>query len=196
MLRRSVFASRRFCEVSLTVTMNETLLFLIGPRGSGKSTVVRLLAHELGWDWLDADAELEKRYGQSIRAVFAREGEAGFRDKEAAVLADLCRLRRHVVATGGGVVLRDDNRQLLRASGRVVWLSADVETLWQRLRADEATAERRPPLTVGGRAEIEEILRLRDNLYRQCADYVVDTAARSPAEAVEEIVRWLASEVA
>ncbi len=171
-------------------------LFLIGSRGSGKSTVARLLARQLGWDWLDADEELEKRYGQSIRAVFAAEGEAGFRDKEAAVLADLCRLRRHVVATGGGVVLRDDNRQLLRASGRVVWLSADVETLWQRLQADGATAERRPPLTVGGRAEIEEILHLREPLYLQCAHFVVETATRAPAAAAEEIARWLASGVA
>ncbi|HTU93040.1 MAG TPA: shikimate kinase [Gemmataceae bacterium] len=166
-------------------------LFLIGPRGSGKSTVAQLLARELGWDWLDADDELEKRYGRSIRAIFAAEGEAGFRDKESAILAELCRLPRHVLATGGGVVLRESNRSLLRASGRVVWLSADVETLWQRVLADGATAERRPPLTVGGRAEIEEILRMREPLYRQCADFIVQTAGRGPNEIVAEILRWM-----
>lgn len=174
--------------------MNESLVFLIGSRGSGKSTVARLVAHELGWDWLDADEVLEKRYGLSIRAIFEREGEAGFRDKEAAILAELCRLRRHIVATGGGVILREDNRDLLRSSGRVVWLTADVETLWQRVRGDDATAERRPALTVGGRAEIEEILHLREPFYRQCADRIVDTAGRAANEIVAEMVRWLASE--
>lgn len=176
--------------------MNESLVFLIGSRGSGKSTVARLVAHELGWDWLDADEVLEKRYGLSIRAIFEREGEAGFRDKESIILAELCRLRRHIVATGGGVILREGNRDLLRSSGRVVWLTADVETLWQRVRADDATAERRPALTVGGRAEIEEIFHLREPLYRQCADRIVDTGGRAVNEIVAEMVRWLASGVA
>ena len=171
--------------------MNEAPLFLIGPRGSGKSTVARLLARELGWDWLDADDELEKRCGQSIRAIFATEGETGFRDKESAVLAELCRLPRHVIATGGGVVLREGNRSLLRSSGRVVWLSADVETLWQRVQSDSGTAERRPPLTVGGRAEMEEIVHSREPLYRQCADLIVQTAGSQPYEIVMEILRWL-----
>jgi shikimate kinase len=153
-----------------------------------------LLARELGWDWLDADEELEKRYGQSIRAIFAVEGEAGFRDKETAVLGDVCHLRRHVIATGGGVVLRDGNRAFLRASGRVVWLRADVETLWQRVQGDSATAERRPVLTVGGREEIEETLRLREPLYRQCADLVVETSGRKVDDIVAEILQWLRGE--
>ncbi|HZV07057.1 MAG TPA: shikimate kinase [Gemmataceae bacterium] len=165
-------------------------LFLIGPRGSGKSTVARLLAHEIGWDWLDADEVLEKRYGQSIRAIFAAEGEAGFRDKEAVVLGELCRLDRCIIATGGGIVLRENNRALLRASGRIVWLKADVDTLWQRVQADGATADRRPPLTVGGREEMEEILRLREPLYRQCADLIVETTGRAPAAIVAEILHW------
>ncbi|HTU17448.1 MAG TPA: shikimate kinase [Gemmataceae bacterium] len=176
--------------------MNESLVFLIGPRGSGKSTVARLLAQLLGWSWLDADEELEKRHGRSIRAIFAAESEAGFRDKEADLLADLCRLPRHIIATGGGVVLRPDNRERMRASGRVVWLTADVETLWERLQADASTAERRPALTVGGRAEIEEVIHLREPLYRQCADLVVETAIRSPADVAAEILRWVASGVA
>jgi shikimate kinase len=170
-------------------------LFLIGPRGSGKSTVARLLAHEIGWDWLDADDVLEKRYGQSIRAIFAAEGEAGFRDKEAVVLEELCRLQCCIIATGGGIVLRENNRALLRASGRIIWLRADVDTLWQRVRADSATAERRPPLTVGGREEMEEILRVREPLYRQCADLIVETTGSAPAAIVAEILHW-ASEAA
>jgi shikimate kinase len=171
--------------------MNESPLFLIGLRGSGKSMVARLLARELSWDWLDADDVLEKRYGRSIRAIFAAEGEAGFREKESAILAQLCRLRRHVIATGGGIVLREDNRALLRSSGRIVWLTADIETLWQRVQADSGTAERRPTLTIGGRAEMEEMLQLREPLYRQCADYVVDTAGREPNDIAAKILRWL-----
>jgi shikimate kinase len=173
--------------------MNESPLFLIGPRGSGKSTVAQLVARELGWNWLDADDQLEKRYGQSIRAIFASQGEAGFRDKESVVLTELARLRRHVIATGGGVVLREHNRVLLRASGCVVWLTADVETLWQRVQADSATADRRPPLTVGGRAEMAEILRLREPLYRQCADFVVDTTGRAPADVAAEVLRGMSA---
>jgi shikimate kinase len=167
------------------------LLFLIGARGSGKSTVSRLLAQQLGWLWCDADEELERRYGQSIRAIFAAAGESGFRDKESVILAELCRLRKHVIATGGGVVLRESNRVLLRDSGRVVWLIADVETLWQRLQADAATAERRPELTVGGRAEIEETILFREPLYRQCADLIVETAGRAANDIAEEILRWM-----
>src|SRR5690349_18558779 len=96
-----------------TIQPPNHLVFLIGPRGSGKSTVAQLVARELGWDWLDADAELEKRYGRSIRAIFEAEGEVGFRAKEAAVLTELCGLSRHIIATGGGVVLRESNRALL-----------------------------------------------------------------------------------
>jgi shikimate kinase len=171
--------------------MSDAPLFLIGLRGSGKSTIARLLAHELGWNWLDADDELEKHYGQSIRAIFATEGEPSFREKESAILAQLCRLPRYIIATGGGIVLREDNRALLRSSGRIVWLTADIDTLWQRVQADSATAERRPPLTVGGRAEMEEIIRLREPLYRQCAENTVDTSRRKPNDIVAEILRWM-----
>ena len=131
-------------------------LFLIGLRGSGKTTIARLLAGRLRWEWLDADDVLEMRYGKSIRAIFAEEGEASFRDKESLLLTELCERRRCVVSTGGGVVVRPANRQLLRASGIVVWLTADVDTLWHRLQDDDG---KRPALTVGGRAEVEEILR-------------------------------------
>src|SRR5689334_2595238 len=98
----------------VTLSPGHPVIFLIGPRGSGKSTVARLLASRLGWDWVDADVVLERRCACSVRDLFARVGEAGFRDYEAAVLAELCRLRNHVVATGGGVVLRPDNRERLR----------------------------------------------------------------------------------
>src|SRR5262249_22264322 len=111
-----------------------SVLFLIGYRCTGKTTVARLLAERLGWDWLDADELLEPRHGGTIRQIFAEEGEAGFRDKEAALLTELCRCRQTVIATGGGVILRAENRQRLREAGLACWLTADAATLWQRLQ--------------------------------------------------------------
>jgi shikimate kinase len=165
-----------------------SLLFLIGYRGSGKSTVAQLLARRLGWDWCDADAVLEARHGRTIRQIFDEEGEAGFRDKEAALLREHCGLDNHVIATGGGVVLRLENRRRLRDAGHVVWLTADPATLWQRLQQDVTTAERRPALTVGGLPEIEDLLRAREPLYRECAHQVVDTTGRSPQEIADAIL--------
>jgi shikimate kinase len=162
-------------------------VFLIGYRCTGKTTVARLLAEKLGWDWVDADEELETRYGTSIRQIFASEGESGFRDKEEQIFAELCRPQRCVVATGGGVILRDVNRQRMRSAGKVVWLTADAQTIWERLRADPTTAEKRPPLTVGGLAEIEELLKIREPLYRACADFIISTAGQSIGEIAQQI---------
>lgn len=167
-----------------------SLVFLIGYRGTGKSTVAQLVARKLGWEWSDADAVLEQRYGRTIRQIFAEEGEPGFRDKESTVLADLAQLNRHLVATGGGVILRPENRAKLRA-GKVVWLTAPAEVLWDRLQADTTTADRRPNLAQGGLAEIEENLRCRAPLYASCADWVVDTATTSPEEVADALYHWL-----
>jgi shikimate kinase len=163
-------------------------LFLIGYRGSGKTTVAQLLARQLEWAWCDADAVLESRHGRTIRQIFEQEGEAGFRDKETALLLEQCGLERQVIATGGGIVLRPENRRRLREAGHVVWLTADHQTLWRRLQQDASTAERRPALTVGGLPEIEELLRAREPLYRECAHQVVDTAGRTPQEIADAIL--------
>ena len=163
------------------------VIFLTGYRGSGKTSVAKLLAGRLGWQWLDADEALVARHGKTIRAIFAEEGEAGFRDKEAGLLDELCRLREHVVASGGGVVLRPENRGKLR-SGLVIWLTADAATLWRRISSDATTTEQRPNLTGGGLSEVEELLRVREPLYRGCADLVVDTTGKSPEQVVEAIL--------
>jgi shikimate kinase len=167
------------------------LVFLIGYRGTGKSTVARLLAARLGWSALDADELLETRHGKIIREIFAEEGEAGFRDKETALLEEACKLRKHVIASGGGVVLRPTNRELLRSAGIIVWLTADADTIWQRMQADASTASRRPALTVGGRAEIDELLRQREPLYRECAHFSVNSAKWTPEAIADEVLEQL-----
>jgi shikimate kinase len=166
------------------------LLFLIGYRGSGKSTVAELLAERLGWGWIDADERIEQLAGRSIRDIFADEGEAGFRARETEALEQIAILKQQVVATGGGVILRPENRRLLKA-GTVVWLWAPVQVLWQRLQEDTSTAQRRPNLAQGGLAEIESLLKVRTPLYEACADYRVDTGAQSPAAAADAIYHWL-----
>jgi shikimate kinase len=119
----------------------------------------------------------------------------GFRDRETAILAELASLDRHIVATGGGVVLRPANRLLLHTPGAfVAWLTADAETLWQRISGDPATTERRPALYGGGPEEVARVLAEREGLYREVADVVVDVAALSPEDAVGRILSaWTTS---
>ena len=169
--------------------MSRRLLFLIGYRGVGKTEVARVLAPMLGWAWLDADAVLEERAGESIRQIFAAEGETGFRSKEAALLRELCGLQHHVIATGGGVILREENRAALKG-GAVVWLRAPADVLWQRMQADATTSERRPNLAQGGLAEIEELLRVREPLYQACQDLTVDASEQAPEQIAETIAAW------
>ena len=169
--------------------MKRRLLFLIGYRGSGKTATARHLAERLGWNWLDADAVLEERFGRSIRQIFAEEGEAGFRAKESAILEELCSLQDHVIATGGGGVLAPTNRVLLKR-GAIVWLKAPPVILWQRMQQDAATVERRPNLAQGGLAEIEAMLRVRTPLYEACQDFTVDTSEQSPVEVAAAVHRW------
>jgi shikimate kinase len=168
----------------------ERPIFLIGYRGTGKTTVARLLADRLGRASHDADAVLEARHGQSIRDIFAAEGESGFRARESAVLAELARRDNAVIATGGGVIVRPENRELLKR-GTVIWLTAPADVLWQRLQADATTAERRPDLAQGGLAEIEDLLRARTPHYEACADWQVDTSRHEPAEVARLIHDWL-----
>lgn len=167
-------------------------IFLIGYRGTGKSTVARELAARLGYDWIDADEIIEQQAGKSIAAIFSDEGEPAFRDLEAEVVAEVARRQRTVAALGGGAVLRDANRAIIRAAGPIVWLTASVDTILERVAADNSTASRRPQLSVGGgRAEVETLLAARTPLYRECATLVVDTEGKMAAALAEEIVAQL-----
>jgi shikimate kinase len=163
---------------------------LIGYRGTGKTTMAQVLARQLGWDWVDSDVEIELDAGKSIAAIFADDGEPRFRDLEASAVAELCTRERTILALGGGVILREANRQHLKSCQAVVWLKASVDVLTDRILADPTTAGRRPNLTNhGGRNEIEQVLAQREPIYRGCATLEVDTDSKGPAEIADEILQ-------
>ena len=146
---------------------------LVGARGSGKSTVGRLLADRLGLPFVDADAELERANGRRIRDIFAEDGEPVFRALEVATLAGLLAGGPRVLATGGGAVLNPDTRRRLRGAGPVVYLRADPAALHARTAGDPD----RPPLTdLPPEDEVRAVLAERDPLYRRTATLVIDAA--------------------
>jgi shikimate kinase len=159
-------------------------LFLVGLMGAGKTTLGRQLARRLDKPFVDADHELEARLGVPIPTIFELEGEAGFRDREEAVIDELSRRCDIVLATGGGAVTREQSRTRLRENGTVLYLHAEPETLWQRLR----NSRHRPMLNAADpRNRLFELYQLRDPLYREVADHVIE----SDREAVIRFVRWL-----
>jgi shikimate kinase len=161
---------------------------LVGPMGAGKSTIGRALADELGVVFQDTDTLIEERSGASIAWIFDVEGEAGFRDRETATIRDLAASRGAVIATGGGAVLREENRRLLRAMGAVVYLETSVKQQLSRTRRDR----KRPLLRSGDREEVlRELLEQRDPLYREIADLVVRTDGRGAKSVVQEILEFL-----
>lgn len=175
----------------MTSTPN-ALIFLIGYRGTGKSTVARQLANRLASDWVDSDDLIEARAGKSIARIFAEDGEPAFRELEAAVIQELCDTSRCVVALGGGAVVREDTRRAIAAAGPIVWLTATVESILARLAADASTSSRRPNLTaVGGREEIETVLAARTPIYEACATLIVDTDGKTAVEVADEIIARL-----
>ncbi|MGE0758407.1 MAG: shikimate kinase [Pirellulaceae bacterium] len=173
------------------VPQRRSLISLIGYRGTGKTTVAKLLAARIGWSWLDADAELERMAQRTIRDIFAEGGESAFRDWEASTVVRLVEHSRTVVAWGGGVILRDENRAAIRR-GWVFWLTADPKTIQARIEGDPITSQRRPNLTVGGGLEeIQRLLSLREPLYRDCADFTVDSVRKTPEQVAGDIVCFL-----
>jgi shikimate kinase len=153
-------------------------VFLIGPMGAGKSAVGKALARRLGYAFLDSDSEIERRTGVDIAYIFEREGEAGFRAREREVIAELTRCPDTVLATGGGAVLLAENRADLAARGFVVFLEASVERQLERTRFDR----RRPLLATGDRrTRLEELIAIREPLYRSIAAYCVSTDGRRVA---------------
>ena len=162
-------------------------LFLVGLMGAGKTTLGRQLARRLDKRFVDADHELEARLGVTIPTIFEIEGEAGFRDREEAIINELTKMSGVVLATGGGAVLRAESRSRLRENGTVLYLHAEPETLWQRLR----NSKHRPMLQAADpRNRLVELYQLRDPLYREVASHVIE----SDRDAVMRFVRWLDQE--
>ena len=148
-------------------------IYLIGMPGSGKSTIGRALAKCLHLTFIDADHELTDRTGVAIATIFELEGEPGFRQRETALMSELCARSEILVATGGGSVLREDNRKLLHATGVVIYLRAKLDDLWTRTRHDS----KRPLLRADNpRAVLASLLEIREPLYTEIADLVVETA--------------------
>ena len=147
-------------------------IYLVGMPGAGKSTVGRALAKCLHLTFVDADQAITDRTGVAIATIFELEGEAGFRQREATLIDELSARSDIVVATGGGVVLRESNRALLRATGAVVYLRAKIDDLWARTKHDS----KRPLLCAENpRAVLASMLEIREPLYAEVADLVVET---------------------
>lgn len=165
------------------------VLTLIGYRATGKTSLARSLAAALDWNSIDADVEIERRAGKSIKRIFEEDGEPAFRDLEAEVIADLCQKDRLVLASGGGAPMREASRQAMSNAGKVVWLRATPETILTRMTGDATTAARRPDLTDrGGLQEIIDLLQIRDPIYHAAADIEIDTEQKSLEAITEEIL--------
>ena len=163
-------------------------IFLVGLMGAGKTSVGRMLAKRMNRDFYDADAEIERATGVKIPVIFDIEGESGFRAREEKVIERLTALHDIVLATGGGAILSPANRSRLRQHGRVIYLRAAPEDLWRRTRRDR----NRPLLqTANPLAKLKELHALRDPLYSEVADLVVDTGAQSVGNLTTHIQQLL-----
>lgn len=173
-------------EADPSTTMNR--IFLIGPMGSGKTTVGRHLAERLDLDFADLDLALQQRCGVEVAVIFDIEGEKGFRERESALLDELSRREGIVLATGGGSVLDPANRQLLRDRGLVVFLETSVGQQLRRLERDR----QRPLLQAPDRRErLTDMAEARNPVYRECAHLVVRSANVPPPAMAEEVERQI-----
>ncbi|WP_205694440.1 shikimate kinase [Crenobacter cavernae] len=163
--------------------------FLVGLMGAGKTTVGRALARRAGKTFYDSDHEIEARTGVRVATIFEIEGEERFRDRETSVIGDLVKLNDIVLATGGGAVLRQENRQLLRRHGTVIYLRAPIDDLLARTLHDK----NRPLLqTADPRAKLEALFNERDPLYREVADLVIDTSQQNVNQLIIDLEHALA----
>jgi shikimate kinase len=170
--------------------MQKRNIYLVGPMGAGKSTIGRVLAAELHLSFRDSDKVIEDRTGADIPWIFDMEGEEGFRDRESAVLDELSKGQDVVIATGGGIILRPQNREIMKLSGYVCYLTASIEQLVERTARDK----KRPLLQVENpRQKIIDLVALRDPLYRETADFVINTDRRSPKVVAQEIAALIHS---
>jgi 3-dehydroquinate synthase len=163
-------------------------IFLVGLMGAGKTTIGRALAKKLNKRFIDSDHEIEARTGASIPLIFEIEGEEGFRQREAEVIHDLTAMEGIVLATGGGAILREDNRACLKARGTVIYLRASIDSILQRTSHDK----NRPLLqTANPRERLEELTRVREPLYLEVADIIIETGRPNIPSLVQSIIAQL-----
>ncbi len=162
------------------------LIVFIGPMGAGKTTIGKILAKELGFQFFDSDKEIEKRTGANIPWIFDVEGESGFRDRESAVIRELSECKNIVLATGGGAMMRPENRDAVTKFGFVIYLNTSVDQQYHRTHKDKNR-----PLLQGDRDAyqvLSELYELRDPIYRSVADLVVDTDKKAMKTIVKDII--------
>ena len=166
-----------------------TTIYLTGYRCTGKTTVGRLLARKMQWSFIDADEMLVEDAKMSVAEIVEQYGWDDFRNRESVILKRISQGKDQVVATGGGVVLREKNRQIMKESGTVVWLKASVATIFERMSNDDKTDGQRPGLTdKGALAEIEETLAQRLPLYKEARDFTVETDGKTVTDIRDEIL--------
>lgn len=171
--------------------MHKESIFLVGPMGAGKSTVGKILADRLHYCFKDSDHEIEAKTGVNIPMIFDIEGEAGFREREATAIDALTQLPEMVLATGGGVVETEQNRQHLRTRGFVVYLKSPVEALIQRTKHD-----RNRPLLQKGNPEqvLRDLMQKREPWYLEMADLVIETQRVPVHRVVRQVIDRLSAE--
>ena len=167
---------------------------LLGYRGSGKSTIGKRLADRLWQPFVDTDELVVRKAGMSIREIFDKQGEPAFRDLESQVVAEVSALAEHVIALGGGAVLREENRKVLKEAGlKLIYLRCEPDELLKRIQADPASPDARPDLTDlgGGIAEVRKVLAEREPIYRSVMTAELDVTYLSPQDAVVYITRLI-----
>jgi len=169
-------------------------IFLMGYRGSGKTTIGRKLADRLWQTFVDTDDLIVRKAGKSIKEIFAQDGEVAFRELESEIVREVALLEDHVISLGGGAVLRPENREALKKDGhKIIYLKCEPEELLKRVQADATTTTMRPNLTNlgGGIEEIRKLLSDREPVYRETMTAELDVTHLSPEDAVVYIVRLL-----
>ena len=160
-------------------------IFIVGPMGSGKSTVGKIISDELFLNFFDTDEEIENRTGASIDWIFDLEGEEGFRKRESGVLEEMVQKNSIVLSTGGGIILSENNRELLSSRGTVFYLATPISVQLERTAKDKD----RPLLKNGDPGQIlQELHEKRQNLYESVSDYIVETEDKSSQEVASEII--------
>src|SRR3990170_1292662 len=167
---------RKKAKTSYGERENLLNIILIGFRGTGKTTIGKMLAQRLGKEFVDADEYLEQKEGKTIKDIFSEGGEKLFREIETQIIAELCRLDNRVVATGGGAILREENVRALRKSGIIILLEADADTIYERIHKNTLVEHRRP-------------------LYDRTADFVINTTSMSAVDAANKIITFIKNHV-